>query len=75
MRRDRCEVCPLDSLDRQVAQHAALSRTFDLDFALTSGVTITLDEIDVEEFRTYKVLKAERAKFEAEQMKNARNQR
>jgi hypothetical protein len=75
VRRDRCDTCPLDSLDRQIFRHPALSRTYDLEFALNCGVTITLDEIDVEEFRCYKILKIEKNKFEVEQMKRARNQR
>lgn len=72
IRLEHCDACPLDVLDRQVAQHSALSRAFDLDFALSSGIRLTLDEINVEEFRCLKVLKNERSKFEAEEMKKAR---
>jgi hypothetical protein len=46
-----------------------------LDFALSSGIRITLDEVTVEEFRVLKCLKIEKSKFEVEQMKRARNQR
>jgi hypothetical protein len=75
VRRDRCDTCPLDSLDRQISRHPSLTRSYDLDFALSSGIRITLDEITVEEFRVLKCLKIEKSKFEVEQMKKARNQR
>lgn len=70
VRRDRCDTCPLDSLDRQVAQHPALGRAFDLEFALGSHVNIGLDQIYVDEFRALKCLKIERDKYQAEQIKN-----
>jgi hypothetical protein len=75
VRRDRCDTCPLDSLDRQISRHPSLTRSYDLDFALSSGIRITLDEVTVEEFRVLKCLKIEKSKFEVEQMKRARNQR
>jgi hypothetical protein len=72
LRRERCADCPLDKLDRAVAQDPALHRAYDLDFALTAGIRITLDEIDVEEFRALKVLRIERDKHQAEQLKQNR---
>jgi hypothetical protein len=53
-----------------VAQHPALGRTYDLDFALTAGIKLTLDDLDVEEFRALKCLRIERDKYQAEQIKN-----
>jgi hypothetical protein len=71
IRRERCLECKLTNLDAAIAQHPALHRVFDLDFALTAGVSITLQDIDVEEFRALKILRHERDKYQAEQSKNA----
>jgi hypothetical protein len=71
VRRERCLECKLTKLDAAIAQHPALHRAFDLDFALTAGINITLREIDVEEFRAIKILRIERDKYQAEQTRNA----
>ena len=46
-----------------------LSRVLDIDFALRAGVTVTLSEINVEEFSALKVLHSERDRYEMEQTK------
>lgn len=74
LRRERCDHCELDKLDWAVGQNPVLHRCFELDFALTSGIKLTLDDVDVEEWRALKILRCERSKFEAEQIKNERNQ-
>ena len=75
IRRERCATCPLDKLDRAVGAHPILHRAFDFDFALSAGIRLTLDEIDVEEFRALKILRLERSKYEQEQIKKGRNER
>lgn len=70
IRWERCQHCKLDKLDLAVSQHPALYRAYDLDFALTAGVNITLNEINVEEFRALKILRSERDKYQAEQIKS-----
>lgn len=69
VRRERCALCPLDKLDAAVAAVPDLPRAYDFDFALTAGVNITLDEINALEFRCLKVLRIERDKHQAEQVK------
>lgn len=71
LRRERCEACPLDKLDRAIGENVVLIRCFDLDFALNAGVRLTLNELDVEEWRALKCLRIERDKYQAEQMKKA----
>lgn len=74
IRRERCDACPLDRLDLAIAHDPVLHRAFDLDFALTAGVQIGLSQIDVEEWRSLKILRMERHRYEQEQIKKA-NQR
>jgi hypothetical protein len=49
-----------------------MQRAFDIDFALSAGVNITLNEIDAEEFRALKIIRTERSKFEREQIEKGR---
>ena len=72
LRRDPCIDCPLFKFEQATAENPVLRRAYDLDFALTAGVQITLDEIDVEEFRALKILRIERDKHQAELMKQNR---
>lgn len=69
VRRERCHECKLDKLDVSIARDPAIGRAFDIDFALSAGIKLTLDEIDVEEFRALKILRIERDKYQAEQIK------
>jgi hypothetical protein len=71
LRLERCADCPLDKFERATAQEPALQRAYNLDFALTAGIHLTLDEIDVEEFRALKILRIERDKYQREQNKPA----
>lgn len=62
--------CPLDRLDAAIAHNPVLQRAIDIDFANAAGFRLTLDEVDVEEFEAIKVLRSERDKFQAEEMKS-----
>jgi hypothetical protein len=66
LRRERCSHCDLDKLDSAIAQDPVLHRAFDFDFALSAGIRLTLEEIDVEEFRALKILRMERTNYERE---------
>lgn len=70
VRRERCATCPLDKLDSAMTQNPVLHRAFDIDFALRAGIRLTLDEIDVEEFRALKILRTEQDKYQSEQIRN-----
>lgn len=61
--------CPLDRLDDAVARNPVLQRAIDIDFAVSAGFRVTLDEVDVEEFRAVKILRSERDKYQAEEAK------
>lgn len=64
----RCDKCPLDRLD--VAQNSELGqllrRALDLEFALKSGVAISLGEIAADEFWALKIIREEQNKLEQE---------
>ena len=66
--RSRCEKCPLHRLD--AAQHSEpgslLQRALELEYALSAGVTISLDEIAADEFWAMRVVYEERRKWERE---------
>ena len=68
----RCEKCPLDRLD--AAQHSEpgqlLRQALDLEYALKSGVTISLSEIAADEFWALRVLQEERDKRDLELQHN-----
>lgn len=70
-----CDECPLDKFDAAIAREPVLSRSFDLEFALSSGIRLTLEEIDVEEFRALKILRQERNKYQEAQAKKERPSR
>jgi hypothetical protein len=74
LRRDRCADCPLDKLDHAVSNHPALSRTFDIDFALHAGFHLGLGDVDWDEFRCLKALRIERDRFQKEQTDKLRRQ-
>jgi hypothetical protein len=52
-----------------VSRNPVLQRAIDIDFANAAGFRLTLDEVDVEEFEAIKILRSERDKFQAEEMK------
>lgn len=62
----RCEKCPLNRLD--AAQHSEagqlLSRALNLEFALTAGITVTLDEFAADEFFAMQIIHEEREKLD-----------
>lgn len=61
--------CPRDKLEGAIARNPVLQRAIDIDFANSAGFRLTLDEVDVEEFEAIKILKSERDKYQAEDMK------
>jgi hypothetical protein len=61
-------------MDHAVSNHPALARVFDFDFALSCGFSVTLSDIDVEEWRCLKSLRIERDKFQKEQADKLRRQ-
>jgi hypothetical protein len=70
LRRERCNHCELDVLDRMVAQVGALHRAFDIDFMLQAGIHLTADDLDIEEFFALKTLRTERNRYQEEQNRN-----
>jgi hypothetical protein len=66
----RCERCPLARLEAALAGPAGenLHRVVDLDFALRAGFTITLDEVDADDFRALQILHTERENWERERL-------
>jgi hypothetical protein len=75
MRRERCESCPLNQIDAAVVQEPVQHRAFNLDFALQAGVRIGLEDISCDEWQALKILRTERDRYQAEQMKKQQNQR
>lgn len=69
----RCEECPLEQLEKYQASPAGqlISQTIDLDFALQSGVTVTLADITYPEFLLLRFLSEERNRYHEEKMKQA----
>ena len=67
----RCVDCPLAKLELALDGPAGetLSRILDLDFALRAGFTVTMDDVDLDEFRALQVLHSEREKWEREKLK------
>jgi hypothetical protein len=66
----RCEECPLTLLDGYLnsARGQLIQQTIDLDFALQSGVTVTLKEITYPEFCLLRLLTEERNRKHEEAM-------
>jgi hypothetical protein len=66
----RCEQCPLARLEAALAgpMGESLHRVVDLDFALRAGFTVTLDEVDADDFRALQILHAERENWERERL-------
>jgi hypothetical protein len=65
VRRERCDNCPLDKLDRAFAENPIIQRVVTLD-----GFQLSLDDLDVEEHSALMLLRSERNKHQAEQIKN-----
>jgi len=67
--RSRCEKCPLNRLD--AAQHSEagqlLRRAIDLRAALRLGVSLSLDDINADEFFAMLVIEEEQDRLEREQ--------
>ena len=67
--RSRCEKCPLHRLD--AAQHSEagqlLRRAIDLRAALRLGVSLSLDDINADEFFAMLVIEEEQDRLEREQ--------
>jgi hypothetical protein len=72
-----CEACPTAALDRYLATamgqrfHAAL----ELDFALRTGFTVTLEDLNCVEFGLLRLLDEERHRLEKQQLDEIRNKR
>lgn len=66
----RCAECPSQLLDDYLGSSAGqlVQRTFDLEFALQSGVTVTLAEITYSEFILLRLLSEERNRYAQEIM-------
>jgi hypothetical protein len=64
IRREPCDDCPLLKMDQAVNENSVLTRAFDLDFALTCGLHLTMSDLTVEEFRTLKAIRAEKNKVQ-----------
>jgi hypothetical protein len=71
-----CEKCPIQHLDEYLASPDGqlMSVVFDLDFALQSGMPVSLNQILFPEFLLLRQLADERAKYQIEEMKNRASQ-
>jgi hypothetical protein len=69
-----CLECPLVLLDNYLwsPEGKRLERALDVDFALRSGFTVTLDEVNYWEFTVLKILAEERGRLERDQIEEAR---
>lgn len=69
----RCELCPSQLLDDYLDSAAGrvIQQTFDLEFALQAGVTVTLAEITYPEWVLLRLLSQERNRFNEEIMRRA----
>jgi hypothetical protein len=71
-----CSECPAQLLDEYLASPGGrlISQTIDLDFALQTGVTLTLADISYPEFLLLRYLAEERNRFQEEEMHKATKQ-
>ena len=76
-RRLPCDNCPHVTIDRAMAETAdgqLLGRVFAIDAALQMKIHIGLEEITSEEFRALRILYAERARKQEDDIKRERAQ-
>jgi hypothetical protein len=72
---NRCTECPVDRLSEAMncsSRSSLLRRAIDLDFGLTAGFAVTLDEIDFQEWTAIRVIHDERTRMNAENNANGR---
>lgn len=65
---ERCATCPLDRLDAALAGNtgALIRRATDMKAIMSSGITITLDEINADELYAMLIVQEERDRLEEE---------
>jgi hypothetical protein len=69
-----CEACPAEKLEEliQGPYGQGIPAVLDLDFALQSGISITLEQLNYREFRLLRHLTDERNQYETEQIEKKR---
>lgn len=70
-----CYECPATKLEEFLvsASGQGMSAVIDYDFAIQSGIKVTLQEINYREFQLLRLLGEERKRWEVEQIQRERN--